>query len=91
MTFVFDHPFLLFLAAVVVQWGAAYAGDVIRRRGAGPTEDKWEDFNLVRAATLTTLPETRVPSFSTNVSADAMAASDTTHRLIAVAMTILFI
>jgi hypothetical protein len=26
-----------------------------------------------------------------NVSADAIAASDTTHRLIAVAMTILFI
>src|SRR5437660_5599085 len=55
MTLVFDHPFLLFLAAVVVQWGAAYAGDVIRRRGAGPTEEKWEDFNLVRAATLTLL------------------------------------
>ncbi len=55
MTLFFDHPFLLFLVAVVVQWGAAYAGDVIRRRGAGPTEDKWEDFNLVRAATLTLL------------------------------------
>jgi hypothetical protein len=55
MTLVFDHPFLLFLAAVVVQWAAAYAGDVVRRRGAGPTEDKWEDFNLVRAATLTLL------------------------------------
>ena len=55
MALFFDHPFLLFLAAVVMQWVAAYAGDVIRRRGAGPTEDKWEDFNLVRAATLTLL------------------------------------
>ena len=55
MTLFFDHPLLLFLVAVVVQWAAAYAGDVIRRRGAGSREDKWEDFNLVRAATLTLL------------------------------------
>src|SRR3972149_10880779 len=46
---------------------------------------------IVRAATLTTLPERRVPSLRINVSADKMAASDTTHMLIAVAMTILLI
>jgi hypothetical protein len=40
---------------------------------------------------LTTVPGTRVPSLMTNVSADAIAASDITQRLIAVAMTILFI
>jgi hypothetical protein len=46
---------------------------------------------IVRAKTLTTLPVTRVPSLRINVSADATAASDTTHTVIAVAITILFI
>src|SRR5262245_17474112 len=55
MTLFFDHPFLLFLAAVVVQWGAAYAGDFMRRRLAVPAEDRRADFDLVRAATLTLL------------------------------------
>src|SRR5262249_54216244 len=55
MSFFIDHPFLIFLIAAVVQWGAAYAGDVIRRRGTGPTKDRWADFALVRAATLTLL------------------------------------
>jgi hypothetical protein len=31
---VLDHPFLLFAITVAVQWGAAYAGDLIRRRVA---------------------------------------------------------
>jgi hypothetical protein len=44
---------------------------------------------IVRAATLTTRPDMRVPSLMINVSADAMAASDTTPILTAVAMTIL--
>lgn len=55
MTKVLDHPFLLFLVTIAVQWGAAYAGDFIRRRGATPGEDKRADFDLVRAATLTLL------------------------------------
>src|SRR5215475_13734036 len=55
MSFFIDHPFLFFLVAVAVQWGAAYAGDFIRRRGAGPAEDRRADFDLVRAATLTLL------------------------------------
>lgn len=46
---------------------------------------------IVRAATLTTLPDTRVPSLMINVSADEMAAPDTTHKPIAAAVTILFI
>ena len=46
---------------------------------------------IVRAAKPMRVPWTRVPSLMINVSADAIAASDTTHRLIAVAMTILFI
>jgi len=55
MTAVLDHPFLFFFVTVVVQWGAAYAGDFVRRRAAAPTEDKRVDFDLVRAATLTLL------------------------------------
>lgn len=55
MNLLIDHPLLLFAVAVAVQWGAAYAGDVIRRRGKVPTKDKWEDFDLVRGATLTLL------------------------------------
>jgi hypothetical protein len=46
---------------------------------------------MVRAAMPTTVPWTRVPSRMINVSADAIAAGDTTHRLIAAAMTILLI
>jgi hypothetical protein len=55
MTWFFDHPFLLFPLAVVVQWGAAYAGDCVRRRVSVPTEGRWADLDLVRAATLTLL------------------------------------
>jgi hypothetical protein len=46
---------------------------------------------MVRAAMPTTVPWTRVPFLMINVSADEIAASDMTHRLIAVAMTILLI
>jgi hypothetical protein len=55
MTPVLDHPFLFFLVTVALQWGAAYAGDFIRRRLARQAEAKLEDFDLVRAATLTLL------------------------------------
>jgi hypothetical protein len=52
---ILDHPFLFIFVSVVIQWGAAYAGDFIRRRVAAPAEDKRADFDLVRAATLTLL------------------------------------
>jgi hypothetical protein len=55
MSLLFDHPFLLFLLAVAVQWLAAYAGDFVRRRLGTPSADRWADFDLVRAATLTLL------------------------------------
>ena len=55
MSAVFDHPYLLFIVTVIVQWGAAYGGDVVRRRWTTPAEDKRADFDLVRAATLTLL------------------------------------
>jgi hypothetical protein len=55
MTPVLDHPFLFFFVTVGLQWGAAYAGDWVRRRVAAPAEDKRTDLDLVRAATLTLL------------------------------------
>jgi len=55
MSLFFDHPFFLLLLAVVVQWGAAYGGDLIRRRMGNPAETRWADLDLVRAATLTLL------------------------------------
>jgi hypothetical protein len=55
MTPIFDHPFLLFLIAVVVQWAAAYAGDFVRSRRTAPAEAKWADLDLIRNATLTLL------------------------------------
>jgi len=55
MIAVLDHPYLLFVVTVVVQWSAAYAGDAVRRHGTAPGEDKRADFDLVRAATLTLL------------------------------------
>lgn len=55
MTAVLDHPFLVLVLTVAVQWGAAYAGDFFRRRVSAPAEDKRADFDLVRAATLTLL------------------------------------
>jgi hypothetical protein len=55
MTLILDHPFLFFFVTIVVQWGAAYAGDLIRRRVVPPEENQRADFDLVRAATLTLL------------------------------------
>src|SRR5262249_52231069 len=55
MSAVFDRPYLLFIVTVVLQWGAAYAGDAIRRLWTTPAEEKRADFDLVRAATLTLL------------------------------------
>lgn len=55
MTPVLDHAFLFFFVTVALQWGAAYVGDLLRRRLAREAEEKREDFDLVRAATLTLL------------------------------------
>lgn len=55
MTPVLDHAFLFFFVTVALQWGAAYVGDFLRRRLAREAEEKREDFDLVRAATLTLL------------------------------------
>jgi hypothetical protein len=55
MSLFFDHPFLLLMVAVIVQWAAAYAGDFMRRRLVALGEDRRADFDLVRAATLTLL------------------------------------
>jgi len=52
----FDNPFVVFMAVLVVQWLAAYAGDALRRRTrALKKEAEREDFDIVRTASLTLL------------------------------------
>jgi hypothetical protein len=55
MTIILDHPHILFAAAVVVQWLAAYTGDFVRKMLSAPGKDDLEDFDIVRTATLTLL------------------------------------
>src|SRR6516165_1003878 len=64
---IIDHPSIVFLISLFVQWGAAYAGDVFRRwRPIGKNER--EDFNTVLTATLTLLALIISFSFSMAVS-----------------------
>ncbi|HMF25991.1 MAG TPA: hypothetical protein VKG24_28240 [Pseudolabrys sp.] len=52
----FDSPFVVFAAVLVVQWLAAYAGDTIRKRMRPfKKEGERQDFDIVRAASLTLL------------------------------------
>lgn len=52
---VFDRPIILFAAVLVVQWLAAYAGDVFRKRVHPLKSQEREDLGIVRAASLTLL------------------------------------
>jgi hypothetical protein len=64
---IIDHPSIVFLVSLFVQWGAAYTGDVFRRwRPIGKNER--EDFNTVLTATLTLLALIISFSFSMAVS-----------------------
>jgi hypothetical protein len=49
-----DRPLVVFAASLVVQWLAAYAGDLIRKIRPLKTEDR-EDIDVVRTASLTLL------------------------------------
>ena len=50
-----DHPLAVFAASLVVQWLAAYAGDLVRKKVRPlKTEDR-EDIDVVRTASLTLL------------------------------------
>jgi hypothetical protein len=48
MNWTIDHPFALFGVSLVVQWCAAYVGDLVRRYA-------WPDLDIVLSATLTLL------------------------------------
>jgi hypothetical protein len=52
---VVDHPFVVFVLAIVVQWCAAYLGDLLRRKVRPIATDERADFDTVLAATLTLL------------------------------------
>ena len=51
---IFDHPFIVFLVSLLAQSGAAYVGDLLRRRRPLGTKQR-EDFDTVLTATLTLL------------------------------------
>ena len=48
-----DSPFVVFCIAVLVQWGAAYAGDFFRKRIRPIEAKEREDLDTVLTATLT--------------------------------------
>jgi hypothetical protein len=50
-----DNPFAVFTVAVVAQWGAAFVGDLLRRRLRPIKKDERDDFDTVLTATLTLL------------------------------------
>jgi len=52
---VFDNPFVVFVTALVTQWVAAYAGDTIRRKVRPFKQGERNDFDILRAASLTLL------------------------------------
>jgi hypothetical protein len=51
-----DNPFIVFAATLIVQWLAAYGGDILRRkvRPLGGEKER-KDFDVVRTASLTLL------------------------------------
>jgi hypothetical protein len=51
----FDHPFAVFVAALLVQWGAAYAGDQFRRRVRPFRQGERADFDVLRTGGLSLL------------------------------------
>jgi hypothetical protein len=52
---IIDNPFAVFAIALVAQWGAAFVGDLLRRRIRPHKKDEREDFDTVLAAALTLL------------------------------------
>ena len=52
---IIDNPYAVFAIALVAQWGAAFVGDVLRRRIRPLKKDEREDFDTVLAASLTLL------------------------------------
>ncbi len=50
-----DNPFVVFAVAVITQWAAAFAGDLLRRTLRPLKKNEREDFDTVLTATLTLL------------------------------------
>ena len=65
---IIDNPYAVFAIALVAQWGAAFVGDVLRRRIRPLKKDEREDFDTVLAASLTLLALIIGFSFSMAVS-----------------------
>ena len=53
MSSIIDSPFIVFALALVVQWCAAYLGDLLRRKVRPIGQEERADFDTVLAATLT--------------------------------------
>lgn len=68
MILIVDHPFLVLLLALVAQWGAAYLGDLLRRRVRPVPRTERTDFDIVLTASLTLLALLIGFSFSMAVS-----------------------
>jgi hypothetical protein len=65
---VIDNPFAVFAIAVLIQWGAAFCGDLLRKTIRPLKKDEREDFDTVLTATLTLLALIIGFSFSMAVS-----------------------
>jgi hypothetical protein len=65
---IIDNPFAVFAIALLTQWGAAFLGDLLRRRIRPLKKDEREDFDTVLAASLTLLALIIGFSFSMAVS-----------------------
>jgi hypothetical protein len=65
---IIDNPFAVFAIALVAQWGAAFLGDLLRRRIRPLKKDERDDFDTVLAASLTLLALIIGFSFSMAVS-----------------------
>ena len=68
MSPILDNPFAVFAIVLVTQWGAAFVGDLLRRRIRPLKKDEREDFDTVLAASLTLLALIIGFSFSMAVS-----------------------
>jgi hypothetical protein len=65
---IINNPFAVFAIALVAQWCAAFAGDLLRRKIRPLKKDEREDFDTVLAASLTLLALIIGFSFSMAVS-----------------------
>src|SRR5215471_2803344 len=52
---IFDNPFVVFAVSLIVQWAAAYVGDILRKRVRPFKQGERDDFDILRNAALTLL------------------------------------